>query len=323
MTSSVDVLAALDGLPAATDHVSFTARRLQVGGVFRVARTVEDGLALIVSIRAPREAIDIRLPYFRARMHVRASIREPGAPPLEEQVCILEVLGRSAADPRAFAAVCAAVVDTMGDLPSPQDLPRIVDSLVELFMPSSAGRGSALGLWGELVTILAHSDPKRLVQGWHVDPLDRFDFALEGVRLEVKTTQSDARVHEFDGGQITGVESLKIGVVSIVTTRTDAGTSLWDLVEELDDELRDRPEMRIKVHRVVSETIGLDWVVEATMFAWDRDYALETARLIELLELPEIDFSTQPRVVGVRARIDCSGLGTPWLDVAQEWISPT
>ena len=113
-----------------------------------------------------------------------------------------------------------------GPDPAPGQVSQGMRRLVRLFDRNRSATGDALGLWGELLTILQVAEPAPLVDAWHAKVDARFDFATEGERLEVKTTGRSQRVHRFSLEQLLPVDGTRTRVVSIMTTQTTAGTSV-------------------------------------------------------------------------------------------------
>lgn len=325
MTSSGSVLAVLDSVTQVSVTNRFFARRLDDAGRFRVAKTDQGSLALIVAITAPANLVDIRLPHFRARMNARAEILEDGGGGAAEIVCILEMSGPAVEDPQLFAGLVAAVVDALAEGDPPGKLGQIVEGLIELFMPFVEARGSVLGIWGELVVALHQRRADLMASSWHAAPTDRHDFALEGRRLEVKSTEHDHRQHEFSAEQLVEPQGVSVEVASLVTTRTDTGTSLAELVDEYLDRLESEPDLRLKVQRIVAQTLGMDWRVNFGNHRWDREYAIAAARLISVGDLPSLDVS-DARVIRVKMLVDCRDLGEPlgesWPEFAGRRESP-
>ena len=317
MISAEAVRAALERLPGDSTDTRFLAHRLDDQGRYRVAKTEAGSLVLVIAIEAPSGVVDIHLPNFRARVNALATIAEEGGPEVQQSVCVLEVKGRAADDRRVFASVASAVADALGPEGTPEALAEVLEALIDLFMPAHAPRGSLLGLWGELVVILSQAHPEDLVRAWHVDPRGLHDFVIEGRRLEVKTSQTGKREHQFSARQLVEDGKVSVDVVSVVTAPTDVGTTVTDLVEELDSVLVNSPELRMKVQRVVADTLGETWVEVVGAHAWDREYARASAQVFGASDLPAVDTSS-PRVLSVRVVMDCTGLGVPF---GNHWIA--
>ena len=81
----------------------------------------------------------------------------------------------------------------------------LVASMLELFRQAAPPLPNVItGLWGELLVISKAKFPARYLAAWHSTPNDVFDFSFPDTRLEVKTTQSPTRDHEFALAQVSG-----------------------------------------------------------------------------------------------------------------------
>jgi hypothetical protein len=148
----------------------------------------------------------------------------------------------------------------------------------------SATQREEIGLWGELLVIAHSSDPIVLAEAWGADPLRVFDFAVEDSRLEVKTSAHAYRQHIFSLAQLQQADTSNVAVVSMVTTDVGSGTSVLDLLDQVDRRLRDRPDLRQAVlHRTV--TVAGEKLNSPRHF--DEAQALITARILDFGSVPK------------------------------------
>ena len=135
---------------------------------------------------------------------------------------------------RIFLNVCSDLSELLGDNPEYIDVINIVNSLRDMF--SKILRGSKkeeTGLWGELFIIYISLDKELLIDSWHINPRDTFDFNDGNTKLEVKTTTRNERIHAIKLNQI--VKSIESGslICSIMTSQIELGVSVLDLVEKI------------------------------------------------------------------------------------------
>jgi hypothetical protein len=165
-------------------------------------------------------------------------------------------------------------------------------------------RGSVIGVWGELVVIAASTDPCALIDAWHAQIDDRFDFALEGSRLEVKTTTRAVRLHRFGLEQLLIVRGVSQHVVSLMTAESDTGTSVADLVEELQSRSAGDSVRQLKLLNQVAATLGVDWPATARR-RFDRMAALESLQVFAAADVPRVE-PGPPSVSDVELSVDLS-----------------
>lgn len=206
---------------------------------------------------------------------------------------------------RHFLSVATMFADLLGADPRPGDVSRSMRRLVRLFEPQAAKRGSIVGLWGELLLICGSADIPYMVDSWHSDADDQFDFSAAGARLEVKTTTGRDRVHSFRLHQLLPVEATETHIASIVTTPTDAGKSVADLIEFLQDALASDPDRQLKLFQQVTEVLGGEW--DGVNKRFDQNQALASLRILDAETIPRVE-PPPPEVLRVELMVDCSAV---------------
>lgn len=203
-----------------------------------------------------------------------------------------------------FLAVIANVVDVIGPTPKPGAVSIAMRRLVKLFDPTAASRESVLGLWGELLVLNHSNDPREMLDSWHSDIDDRFDFAGQGSRLEVKTTTRPERKHSFSLEQLLPVDGATVTVASIMTTETLAGTSVQQLISDAEELFASDPSRQMRVHEMVAATLGAEWAKHVGR-AFDATQALQAFRLLSASHVPRVG-DVAPEVTGVNFVVDCT-----------------
>lgn len=308
MTTATAIAAAL----ATVSMVSATGYNVvPVPGapLFRIGRDVRGAVVLLTPAEdasnvGPPTRLRRLLVHARANVRVEASDGSVG----EETVGLVELKTATTDSAQAFCGVAATMVELIGASPAPGTVRAALRQMVELFEPRSGQSSSVLGLWGELLCILESDDVARMVEAWHVEVDDRFDFAAPSVRIEVKTTQSGTRVHEFDLAQLEPVEGAVSTVVSVVTTATHAGSSVVDLVNEVQARLGGRADLAVKLWQVVAATVGEDWVTDTATARWDRDQGVASLRVMRATSIPRVEDRLDGAILSVRLRVLCEGV---------------
>lgn len=312
MTTGPEVAEALSSVPAPAMG-GYDVARLPSAPEFRVGRGA-DGSVVLLTPPERQEKVGAPVRLRRITVHARAAvtIQSSGSGPTTDTVGLVELREFSEDLVPAFCGIAATVVGLIGDNPAPGAVRAALRHVVRLFEPRPGRRGSVLGLWGELLTILIAVDAEAMVESWHVDIDDRFDFAAPAGRLEVKTTDSGRRVHEFSNDQLRPVDGATTQVVSIMTTATSAGTSVGDLVGEVQEHLAGRVDLAMKVWQTVAETLGDDWMPTTASLRWDRTHGEQSARLLAAERVPHIRELLDPAIESVRIRVSCEDV--PALD---------
>jgi len=180
--------------------------------------------------------------------------------------------------------------------------------LIELFNSlRTPGRGTVLGLWGELFLLAASDNPRDLLRTWHADPFELHDFVSTNVRLEVKTAV-DLRQHEFSLDQLLPPVGSHLYVCSIVTRSSLTGMSIQDLQEWLLSRLND-VSLAFRVQQIVAATLGERWS-EVAKQRYSQQLALESIRFLDGASIPKVNLSLPPEVSRVRFSVELDDVPT-------------
>ena len=112
-----------------------------------------------------------------------------------------------------------------------------------------------VGLIGELLVIAKSSDKNLFVGLWHSSADASFDFSSGNSRVEVKTTRSLNRIHQFSSNQISEGLQATVYVASVSLQVVEKGMSFADLVKYILADLNSN--MKVKFMDCVIETIGI------------------------------------------------------------------
>ena len=142
-----------------------------------VGRGVDDHPALLVEVTTGRSRAPIVLQNLRVTFNVRCSLTL-GTELRESTAAIIECLTDDAGMQRHFLTIAGHLLDGLGGDRTSDEIATAIDTLVALFQKlARPPKRDAQALFGELTVIARAADPTRLLEAWHSDPLDRFDFA--------------------------------------------------------------------------------------------------------------------------------------------------
>jgi len=139
------------------------------------------------------------------------------------------------------------------------------------------------GLLGEILIIIAASDPVLAVKYWHSNIDDKFDFSGSNFRLEVKTTSSSTRSHHFSSFQIPGNAPEKTYVASVLVVRVESGTTISEITKELQTKLGENE--RIKLQETIQSTLGVP-VELISNYQIDLSASLGGIRILSSSDVP-------------------------------------
>jgi len=134
------------------------------------------------------------------------------------------------------------------------DVVRVVLEITSLFenrFKTEISAQELSGVVGELLVILRSSDPDRLVRCWHTDDLAYFDFSTQGERIEVKTTVTNLRSHNFSSNQIPGPSGCEISVASVLLSLVEIGESVSELVAKIRSAFNDPQSEAVLIEKLL------------------------------------------------------------------------
>jgi hypothetical protein len=273
---------------------------LKVGAGHGLGRMSDGSPLLLVRSSDSDELPGFRLSHLTATGGLTAKLRFPDGSQTESQVASVQITG-SAVLQDAFLDLVESSVLLRRATVGAKDLQSWLATLSELFAAlERPPRTSVLGLWGEMLTIVASGHPTVFVQLWHSvkdAPLDFADGAGRG--LEVKTTSRDESIHEFALGQLRGSGDMTY-VLSLRSHPDDDGTSIGDMLDGL--KVGDAALEMVK--RGVISTLGSSWA-EGIGVKYSAEAALQSACVYHARSIPAIDPEAVPSAVQrVRFEVD-------------------
>jgi Putative PD-(D/E)XK family member, (DUF4420) len=272
-----------------------------------IGRSANDHPAILIEVVTGRARAPIVLQNLMVAFNVRCSLSLP-IELRETSAAVIECLAVDEGIQRHFLTVSSHLLDTLGDDPTSDEIATAIDALVSLFQKlARPPKRDAQALFGELAVIGRVGDAARLLKAWHSDPLDRFDFASDGWRLEVKTSATRQRRHEFSLEQCV-LPPGTVGVLASIFVETaGGGLALAGLIDRVEARLSSRPDLVIKLHAVVADTLGIG-LPHMLDHRFDEHLALASMAFYDLATIPAIRFSLPPEVSSVRFRSDIGGL---------------
>ena len=278
-----------------------------------VGRGVNDDPALLIEIRGrTRAPIALKNLLVTFNTHCALNVDREQR---DTYAVVIQCLATDAGLRDYFLMIANHLLDGLGDAPTTDEVAAAIDALVSLFQKlSRSPRRQAQGLFGELLVIGTASNAATLLDAWHADPLDRFDFTFASSRLEVKTNANRQRRHEFSLEQCTPPADISATVASLFIETAGGGLSLNALVERIEARLGSKPELILKLHSVLADTLGTG-LQEGLGQRFDEQLALSSLAFYDLCTIPAVRGPLPPEVTAVRFRSDI-GLVTP-MDVQQ------
>lgn len=134
-----------------------------------------------------------------------------------------------------------------------------------------------IGLLGELVVLNQSANPKTLIQYWHSNIDAYFDFSTDNLRLEVKTSKSNLRNHNFSSNQIGSGLDDKTFISSVILNLVEQGSTLSDLVDLISSKVS--ADEAAKLLNIVIGTLG---VVPGTVKSLQIDLEMTSKSIVNI-----------------------------------------
>jgi hypothetical protein len=257
---------------------------------------------------------DVRLENLTVHSRTNCVVVSPDGP-RHGQFAIVSCNSEDSAIRRYFLDVAQVLVELLGPEPTGEAINDAVLKLVELFQDlQRPPTESALGLFGELLLISLASSVAAAVEAWHPANESTYDFSVRSLRIEVKTTSSQRRAHEFSLAQCSPPAGSLGLVASLRTELVGVGTSIGDLVDRIENSLASNSGLIIKVRRICARALGSAYL-PGLLSTFDENMAQASLRFFDMRVIPAIREPLPALVSSVRFISDLSN--TPFVSAAQ------
>lgn len=201
---------------------------------------------------------------------------------------------------RAAEIFIDAIVSSALETDNMMEVSELVSEFIELFSKKTTlTMEEVVGFFGEMLVVEMCNATDSVLESWHSNPNDRYDFALGSDRLEVKTTMSPRRVHRFSSTQLPAPKGVSVDFASIITQQVPYGSSIFDLygIVRAKTELTGRRRLDLLFSRFASRD---EATCEELMF--DLNMARESLKIFNAEDVPRPLMT--PRVISAKWQSD-------------------
>ena len=183
------------------------------------------------------------------------------------------------------------------------DISSLIDRLLVLFrLVVQPPLRTFRGLWAELFVILSARDVGTMIDAWHNDPNEHFDFSHGVERLEVKSSSTRSRAHLFSLEQVYPPAGVSALVASLHVESHPNGATLGKLWDDL-LEVAPSGDARMKIERVCVESLGQS-LEAGRAFSGDWHLAMQSVAFYSVNDIPRLRNECPLGVSDVRFRSD-------------------
>ena len=261
-------------------------------------------LISILNVRSQSQYTPVVLEHLRVQYNLNCRVSRPDGTFEDRVFTSVHCTGEDLTLQEYFLKVMSTIVTSLGDQPTQSDVAHAINQLIELFRAmAKVPRKSVQGLWAELFLISQARQPATLIEAWHTIVEDRYDFAMDDQRIEVKSFSGDIRLHHFSLEQLHPPEDIRALVISVSVESSQAGVSIADLREKIQTHLGSNLDSLLHVDRVIALTLGDAWQ-QASEARFDERLAEESLAFYETSAIPSVNPNLPTGVSGVHFRSD-------------------
>ncbi len=251
-----------------------------------------------------RRTPPIKLENLDVQFHIPCKIERPGEPTNKATCSVVRLNSDDPETRDIFFSVCDSVVAILGNNPEGNELSKAMKRLAAIFRKMLAPPTRTLsGLFGELSLIYQSLLPHELIRDWRESDENRYDFSSNDLKVEVKSTSTRRRVHEFAFEQCnppTGASGL---VASVFVEQAGRGTTIRNLQALIEARVAGRSDAILKLREVVAQTLGSS-LRQADGVFFDITLSTGSIAFFDLRDIPAIRDELPPNISQVRFTSD-------------------
>lgn len=276
-------------------------------GAYRIAKDRNGWPIMLLSCPSGDErASRIQLAHLDIQPMVRCRVTGPSGTNEDGVYVVVRCTDANDELARYFFRTFDPILRGLGASPTAAAVSGAINALAELFRALTlASGGSVAGLWAELFIIRTAANPVVVAEAWHATPDDRYDFSAGSQRLEVKSTSLRVRMHSFSLEQLVPPAGCRAVVASLFVDRAGGGVSLGTLVDQTLELLAERPDLQVRIDRVVAATLGAG-LRAGLAERFDLELARESLRYFETQLVPAVQTPLPLGVSEVHFKSDLS-----------------
>jgi len=202
-----------------------------------------------------------------------------------------------------FLEIVCIILEQLPENPSHKQLKTEIQKLIDLFSQfNRPSRKTIQGLWAELLVIEQAQSPEYLIQSWHSSPEDKFDFNDGQNKIEVKSTSTTRRIHNFSLEQLTPNRNTNLLIASVFVVQTGQGKNIIDLITSINKRVQDL-QLQFRLNEIVVQTLGCEFDKVFDVY-FDYQQAIDTLVFFDYKDIPTINSNSIPEEIS-NVRLDC------------------
>lgn len=263
MLDLTELYHSIESISTTHDASQFSALPIPSYGRHRLAKDSRGRPLLLISIvdvHRQMQSAPIVLEHLTVLYDQKCRVSLPNGSAEEKQFTVVHCTGEDVTLHIYFLRIASAIITSLKTHPTQSDVAHTMKQLIELFRAmAEPPRKSVRGLWAELYLISRSAHPAILIDAWHTKIEDRYDFAMDNQRIEIKSYTADLRRHHFSLEQLHPTDDVVALVGSIIVERSQAGDSITDLRGKIQSHLGNHLDSLLHVDSIIALTLGSNW----------------------------------------------------------------
>jgi hypothetical protein len=255
-------------------------------------------------------SIDINLKFISVLFDRPCKLFEDNSEQINEIFTIIFLKTENTDTQRYFIDVVSIIIEQLPEYPSHTQLKSEIRKLVDLFSNfNKVPLKTIQGLWGELFLIEQAKNPEYLIQSWHANSRDKFDFNDGKDKIEVKSTSQVRRKHTFSLEQLNPNQNSNLLIASLFVVQTGNGKSIFDLKDTIYQKVQNL-QLQFHLNEILSQILGSEFDKVFDVY-FDYQQAHDTLVFYDFKDIPTINSKIIPNdISNIRFDCDLSNLET-------------
>jgi len=186
-----------------------------------------------------------------------------------------------------------------------------LDNLIEIFKSLNKKSIKTIrGLWAELFVINMSSNVKQLMEAWHQDEVDRYDFSSNLINLEIKSRSKLKPVDaHFSNNQAYPPRgSKKTMICSVYVNSNSSGLSILNLKDEISQKIKS-PSLKKKLETNFYKILGDNINNDEINLSYDAEIASKNCLIFDLDKIPKIpNEDIPPEIISFSFKVDLTNI---------------
>lgn len=291
---------------------------------FRVAIDFEGNAVLLLSVSKRIKDLSLknfRLKYLQLEQNLECRIYENDSFKLRTfTVITFRCSDRNLQE--YFFRISESLVKTFGQNPTQQQVIDSFKKFVELFKTlTDSPTKTVNGLWAELFLIENSKNPNALINYWHNQPEEKFDFNAGAERIEVKSSSNFERKHIFSAEQLNPPSDTQVLIASIFLKQHNSGNSIQYLIDRISEKIDYDFETVEKLNTIVFRTLG-NSLEHSIGVKFDYDIAQQSLRFYRHQDIDKIEEVHIPNNVSeVKYKSDLTNVKPISISILKEFFN--